>query len=72
MHGTQELAATVATSFLRVTLVPIIDLDVIQFAAETVTAATSAPAPDPAAPLHRPDGARLQHLIQVLVVTCES
>ena len=44
MHGTQELAAT---SFLRVTLVPIIDLDVIQFAAETVTAATSAPAPDP-------------------------
>ena len=51
MHGTQELAATVATSFLRVTLVPIIDfvtdLDVIQFAAETVTAATSAPAPDP-------------------------
>ena len=47
MHGTQELAATVATSFLRVTLVPIIDLDVIQFAAETVTAATSALAPDP-------------------------
>ena len=47
MHGTQELAATVAISFLRVTLVPIIDLDVIQFAAETVTAATSAPAPDP-------------------------
>ena len=47
MHGTQELAATVATSFLRVTLVPIIDLDVIQFAADTVTAATSAPAPDP-------------------------
>ena len=44
MHGTQELAAT---SFLRVTLVPIIDLDVIQFAAETVTAATSAPAPGP-------------------------
>ena len=47
MHGTQELAATVATSFLRVTLVPIIDLDVMQFAAETVTAATLAPAPDP-------------------------
>ena len=44
MHGTQELSAT---SFLGVTLVPIIDLDVIQFAAETVTAATSAPAPDP-------------------------
>ena len=44
MEGTPELAAT---SFLRVTLVPIIDLDVIQFAAETVTAATSAPAPDP-------------------------
>ena len=44
MHGTPELAAT---SFLRVTLVPIIDWDVIQFAAETVTAATSAPAPDP-------------------------
>ena len=43
MHGTQEFAATVATSFLRVTLVPIIDLDVIQFAADTVTAATSAP-----------------------------
>ena len=47
MHGTQEFAATVATSFLHLTLVPIIDLDVIQFAAETVTAATSAPAPDP-------------------------
>ncbi len=44
MQGTPELAAT---SFLRVTLVPIIDLDVIQFAADTVTAATSAPAPDP-------------------------
>ena len=51
MHGTQELAAT---SFLGVTLVPIIDLGVIQFAAETVTAATSAPAPDPCRSLASP------------------
>ena len=69
MQGTPELAATL---FLLVTLVPMIDLDVIQFAADTVTAATSAPAPDPCSSLHRPDNARLQHLIQVLVVTCES